>query len=288
MLGIYCNRMSHNRSTHTSKRTNMVNRPTPQRPIIDLGDTRSESFGEWLYNHRIGLIVTMVSLLLCAGYMLASRYEVELRPVEYFVEFVDEVPSAEEVERLKRQRDKLQEEIERRMAAMQNIQNKQSNEAAEKSGAEHQTQYDSDMQQMMDKIASDMATNRDAYNSGMRDIKGMGSGDGEGGNSAAKGDGDKGRFEGAVTVSYNFDNPVRHHRDLYVPAYRARGGGIVVVDAWIDRNGTVTAARIASSTNAELNEQALAAARHRRTLFRIEGTAPTSHRGTITYTFVAQ
>ena len=187
-----------------------------------------------------------------------------------------------------RQRDKLQEEIERRMAAMQNIQNKQSNEAAEKSGAEHQTQYDSDMQQMMDKIASDMATNRDAYNSGMRDIKGMGSGDGEGGNGAAKGDGDKGRSEGAVTVSYNFDNPVRHHRDLYVPAYRARGGGIVVVDVWIDRNGTVTAARIASSTNAELNEQALAAARHRRTLFRIEGTAPTSHRGTITYTFVAQ
>ena len=91
-----------------------------------------------------------------------------------------------------------------------------------------------------------------------------------------------------MTVNYSFTDPVRHHRDLYVPAYRAKGGGVVVVDVWLDRNGTVTNARIASSTNPELNSQALAAAKHSRTLFRIDNTAPQSHRGTITYTFVAQ
>jgi TonB family protein len=91
-----------------------------------------------------------------------------------------------------------------------------------------------------------------------------------------------------VTVAYNFEKPVRHHRDLYVPAYKTKGGGVVVVDVWLDRNGTVTKASIQSSTNSELNASALAAARHRKTLFRIDDTAPESHRGTITYTFVAQ
>ena len=81
---------------------------------------------------------------------------------------------------------------------------------------------------------------------------------------------------------------MRNHRNLYVPAYRSKGGGVVVVDVWIDRNGTVTTARIASSTNSELNQQALSAARNSRTLFDINNSAPAPQRGTITYTFVAQ
>lgn len=244
--------------------------------------------GEWLYNHRIGLLSAIASIVLGMVILLVSRYEVTIPPVEYIVEFVEEMPSAEEVERLKEQRDRLQEDIERRMAAMQRVQNVQSNEAAEAAGSMEQMNYDSDMQQMMDKVASDMATNRDAYNSGLGEARSIGEWGSGGGSGGKQGVGERGKFSGAVTVSYNFDNPVRHHRDLYVPAYRAKGGGIVVVDVWLDRNGSVTAARIASSTNDELNDEALSAARNRRTLFRIDDTAPSSHRGTITYTFVAQ
>ena len=280
--------MRANEQRHIPKRTNLANR-TPRRAHIDLSYVRKESAGEWLYNHRRGLIAVLIAFVLGATALLTARYDVVIRPTEYIVEFVEEMPSAEEVEKLKRQRDKLQADIEQRMAALQKVQNRQSNEMAESAGGvTEKMDFDNETKQMMDKVASDMATNRNAYNSGVREAKGIGDGGSGGGSGGKQGNGERGKFEGAVTVSYNFDNPVRHHRDLYVPAYRAKNGGVVVVDVWLDRNGTVTAARIASSTNAELNEQALAAARHRRTLFRIEQSAPQSHRGTITYTFVAQ
>ena len=287
-MTIYQDSMRANEQRHIPKRTNLANR-TPRRAHIDLSYVRKESAGEWLYNHRRGLIAVLIAFVLGATALLTARYDVVIRPTEYIVEFVEEMPSAEEVEKLKRQRDKLQADIEQRMAALQKVQNRQSNEMAESAGGvTEKMDFDNETKQMMDKVASDMATNRNAYNSGVREAKGIGDGGSGGGSGGKQGNGERGKFEGAVTVSYNFDNPVRHHRDLYVPAYRAKNGGVVVVDVWLDRNGTVTAARIASSTNAELNEQALAAARHRRTLFRIEQSAPQSHRGTITYTFVAQ
>lgn len=267
-----------------------INRRNTSRnkPLVDLNDTRRESLGEWLFSHRVGLLV-VVAVFLVSGVVLATaRYNVELRPVEYIIELVDEAPTAEEVEELKKKRDKLQEDINRRMAAIEKVKNLQSNDAAEAAGSVEQMQYDSDMQQMMDKVASDMAENRGDYEKGMREVKGIGKGGSGGGSGGTKGSGDKGKFSGAVTISYRFEDPVRHHRDLYVPAYRAKEGGEVVVDVWLDRNGTVTAARINSSTNPSLNDQALSAARHHRTLFKIDGSAPTSHRGTITYTFVAQ
>ena len=280
--------MRANEQRHIPKRTNLANR-TPRRAHIDLGYVRKESAGEWLYNHRQGLIAVLIAFIIGATALLTARYDVELRPTQYYVEFIEEMPSVEEVEKLKRQRDKLQAEIEQRMAALQKVQNRQSNEKAESAGGTTENvDYDSETKQMMDKIASDMASNRDAYDSGVREAKGIGEGGTGGGSGGKQGSGERGKFEGAVTVSYSFEEPVRHHRDLYVPAYRSKSGGIVVVEVSLDRNGSVISARIASSTNAELNEQALAAARHRRTLFGIDSSAPQPHRGTITYTFVAQ
>lgn len=255
---------------------------------VDLGATRKESLGEWLYTHRVGLIVVFVTFIFGGTWLATARYSFTLPPVEYLIEFVEEVPSEAEVEELKRKRDQLQDEIDRRLQEVQNVKNLQSNDASETSGSSSSLGHDSQTEQMMDKIASDMEANRREYESGMREVSNIGKGGKGEGAGADKGDGEKGKFSGAVTVAYNFSDPVRHHRDLYVPAYRSKGGGVVVVDVWLDRNGTVTQARIASSTNSELNQQALAAARHRKTLFKIDDSAPTSHRGTITYTFVAQ
>lgn len=272
------------------KSNNNTKKSNSYRRNILLEDTRRESLGEWLYNHRIGVMVVIIALLVGGTWLATARYSFTIPPMEYFVEFVEEVPSEAEVAELKRKRDELQAEIDRRLQEVQNVKNLQSNDAAETSGSKSQLGHDAKTQELMDKIASDMQTNRKDYESGMREVADIGKGgEGEGeGSGDNKGDGDKGKFSGAVTVAYNFADPVRHHRDLYIPAYKTKGGGVVVVDVWLDRNGTVTSARIQSSTNSELNAQALAAARHRRTLFRIDGTAPESHRGTITYTFVAQ
>lgn len=255
---------------------------------VDLGAMRKESLGEWFYTHRVGLIVVLLAIILGGIWLATARYNFTTPPVEYLIEFVDEEPTMAEVEELKRKRDELQQQIDRRLQEVQKVQNLKSNDASETTGSSGKTGYDDATEEMMDKIASDMAANRKEYESGMREVSEIGKG-GEGeGAGADKGSGEKGKFSGAVTVAYSFSNPVRHHRDLYVPAYRSKGGGIVVVDVWLDRNGKVTQARIASSTNKELNQQALDAAYDRRTLFMIDDSAPTSHRGTITYTFMAQ
>ena len=73
--------------------TQKAQTPHPQRvrhrPHIDLGDTRSESFGEWLYGHRVGLIAVIVCFMLGGIFIATARVDVVVRPIEYIVEFVE-------------------------------------------------------------------------------------------------------------------------------------------------------------------------------------------------------
>ena len=277
-----------------------VNRATGQpprprrRPHIDLGDTRSESFGEWLYSHRLGFVAVIISILVGGLWIATARVNIEIPPIEYIIEFVDQEPTPEEVEKLKQQRDKLQEEIDRRLAAVQQVKNVQSNESAEEGGAESQN-YDNETQQMMDKIASDMASNRSDYESGMREANGIGKGGSGNGSGGKKGDGKDKNFKGAVTVSYDINyisgnkKVARTARaSLYKPAYLAKEGGYVVLEVRVDRNGTVKSAVVKESANSALNEIARKAALNTGTIFNIDPNAPVSNVGTITYTFVAQ
>lgn len=277
-----------------------VNRATGQpprprrRPHIDLGDTRSESFGEWLYSHRLGFVAVIISILIGGLWIATARVDIEIPPIEYIIEFVDQEPTPEEVEKLKQQRDKLQQEIDRRLAAVQQVKNVQSNESAEEGGAESQN-YDNETQQMMDKIASDMASNRSDYESGMREANGIGKGGSGNGSGGKKGDGKDKNFKGAVTVSYDINyisgnkKVARTARaSLYKPAYLAKEGGYVVLEVRVDRNGTVKSAVVKESSNSALNEIARKAALNTGTIFNIDPNAPVSNVGTITYTFVAQ
>ncbi|MBR5770243.1 MAG: energy transducer TonB [Alistipes sp.] len=277
-----------------------VNRATGQpprprrRPHIELGDTRSESFGEWLYSHRLGFVAVIISILIGGLWIATARVNIEIPPIEYIIEFVDQEPTPEEVEKLKQQRDKLQEEIDRRLAAVQQVKNVQSNESAEEGGAESQN-YDNETQQMMDKIASDMASNRSDYESGMREANGIGKGGSGNGSGGKKGDGKDKNFKGAVTVSYDINYVSGNKKvartaraSLYKPAYLAKEGGYVVLEVRVDRNGTVKSAVVKESSNSALNEIARKAALNDGTIFNIDPNAPVSNVGTITYTFVAQ
>ena len=277
-----------------------VNRATGQpprprrRPHIELGDTRYESFGDWLYSHRLGFVAVIISILVGGLWIATARVNIEIPPIEYIIEFVDQEPTPEEVEKLKQQRDKLQQEIDRRLAAVQQVKNVQSNESAEEGGAESQN-YDNETQQMMDKIASDMASNRSDYESGMREANGIGKGGSGNGSGGKKGDGKDKNFKGAVTVSYDINyisgnkKVARTARaSLYKPAYLAKEGGYVVLEVRVDRNGTVKSAVVKESSNSALNEIARKAALNAGTIFNIDPNAPVSNVGTITYTFVAQ
>ena len=277
-----------------------VNRATGQpprprrRPHIELGDTRSESFGEWLYSHRLGFVAVIISILVGGLWIATARVNIEIPPIEYIIEFVDQEPTPEEVEKLKQQRDKLQQEIDRRLAAVQQVKNVQSNESAEEGGAESQN-YDNETQQMMDKVASDMASNRSDYESGMREANGIGKGGSGNGSGGKKGDGNDSKFKGAVTVSYDINYVSGNKKvartaraSLYKPAYLAKEGGYVVLEVRVDRNGTVKSAVVKESSNSALNEIARKAALNTGTIFNIDPNAPVSNVGTITYTFVAQ
>ena len=265
-----------------------------RRPHIDLEDTRSKSFGEWLYNHRVGVIVAVVSLVVGTILIATARIHVEVPIIEHFVEITLNDPTPEEVEKLREQRNKLQEDIDRRMAALQKVKNVQSNESAEEGGAESQN-YDNETQELMDKIASDMASNRSDYESGMRAANGIGQGGSGDGSGSKKGDGKDKNFKGAVTVSYNINyvsgkkTVARTARtSLYKPAYLGKEGGYVILDVKVDRNGTVKSAVVRESSNSALNSIAREAALNSKTLFNIDPNAPVSNVGTITYTFVAQ
>lgn len=260
---------------------------TPRRHArINLGDTRKESMGEWLFNHRIGLLVVFAVFVLAGTVLATARYHVERIDLEYLIEIIPE-----EFEEDKTPETKPQVSAEELYQRMQNVRNVASNEAAENEDSSGSSSLDEETEQLMEQVQEGMDANRSAYEQGMSSVKGTGSSGKGGGNDTGDNSSEsdkKGKYQGECTVTYRFENPVRNHNDLYIPAYTARGGGVVVLDVWLDRNGAVTNARVASSTNASLNADAIQAARNYRTRFNIDGSAPAPHKGTITYTFVAQ
>lgn len=251
--------------------------------------TRQMSAGEWLYEHRLGLCAVLVLYAVAIGAMWSARIYVEKRPAEYQIVFeAAEEPTIDELERLRRRRDELIEEIERRQFDWSQVRNVASNESSQSDASSSTPEYDAQTRELMDKVAADAAANRSEYERGMQAVGAIGSG-GEGGGGAAEGDSsEKGRFSGRVTIRYEFRSPVRSHRSLYQPAYRCQGGGEVVIAVWVDHGGKVVSARVKSwsGSDAAMKEEALYAARH--STFDIKPDAPSSHEGEIVYTFIPQ
>uniref|UniRef100_UPI003217A632 hypothetical protein n=1 Tax=uncultured Draconibacterium sp. TaxID=1573823 RepID=UPI003217A632 len=94
-------------------------------------------------------------------------------------------------------------------------------------------------------------------------------------------------YTGESNIIYYLDN--RYHLRLPVPVYLAQGGGTIIVDIKVNRNGMVTEA-IARKNNSIRDKQILLYAQEAasRTVFNADNSAPSSQKGTIQYTFVAQ
>ncbi len=94
-------------------------------------------------------------------------------------------------------------------------------------------------------------------------------------------------YTGDSNIEYHLEN--RYHLRLPVPIYLARGGGTVIVDISVSRQGRVVAAtprQNRSIADEQIYLYAQAAAQ--RTLFNADPKAPNIQNGTIRYTFVAQ
>lgn len=94
-------------------------------------------------------------------------------------------------------------------------------------------------------------------------------------------------YTGDSNIEYNLDN--RYHLRLPIPIYLARGGGTVVVDISVNRQGRVISATPRQSGSVSDQQVYLyAQAAAQRTVFNTDATAPNPQQGTIRYTFVAQ
>ncbi len=94
-------------------------------------------------------------------------------------------------------------------------------------------------------------------------------------------------YTGDSNISYYLEN--RYHLRLPVPVYLAKGGGKVIVDITVNRDGKVTEALPRKTTGVRdplIYEYARVAAL--RTVFNAEPSAPAQQTGTIHYTFIPQ
>ena len=94
-------------------------------------------------------------------------------------------------------------------------------------------------------------------------------------------------YAGESNIRYYLTN--RYHISLPVPVYLAQGGGTVIVDIKVNRQGQVTEA-VARENNLVRDKQIFLYAQEAasRTRFNSDSNAPSSQKGTIHYTFVAQ
>ena len=94
-------------------------------------------------------------------------------------------------------------------------------------------------------------------------------------------------YAGESNIVYYLEN--RYHLRLPVPVYLAQGGGRVVVDIVVNRQGEVVEAE--PQRNSAVRDKQIflyAKAAAQRTVFNVDPQAPVLQKGTIQYTFVAQ
>jgi len=94
-------------------------------------------------------------------------------------------------------------------------------------------------------------------------------------------------FKGKSNIHYSLEN--RYHALLPIPVYLAEGGGEVIVDIVVDREGKVLRAEPRQNPNiSDMTVLAYAKQAAEKTLFNEDPKAPEKQKGTITYMFLAQ
>jgi TonB family protein len=283
--------MDRNNTQHNTNRANLTKKP-PRRKSADLSFVKRESFGDWILNHVVSLAVVIAFIVVLGVSMLVINFSVERSLPQVLIEFVaeemeEDIPTLEELEELQKEKERLEREIQEKL--VQNVKNRQSNEAVKEEGGSESQVFDEEVREMMDKIDGTLRDNR-SYGGPSTAASAAGEGGEGSGEGGGKGKGKDNNFSARCTVEYSFVDPTRTAiGQLYAPAYRAEHSGVVVVTVQIDRDGNVKSAYVSKSSGySTLDEEALRAAKHERTKFNIDSSAPQRHQGTITYTFIAQ
>lgn len=265
-------------------------RPRPKRERIVLPFERRRNFdiAEWAYDHRAGLMMTVIAYLLLAIAFVSSKIVISDRtPATTIYIDMQDIPEP---------RQELTPEERRMMeAALADVRNVASNESArDDSDPERGRQgLPAEVSNSMNEMNDRLRANSEAYRQGLQSVEDMRNSR-NGAESSASGANDTGDSDtrqdlkqvGNVTVSYDLGG--RQASNLPVPAYRCEGEGQVVVAISVNRNGDVTGASVQSLTASDpcLRERALEFAKMSR--FAVDPSVPASQKGTITYLFIRQ
>ena len=257
-------------------------RPAPRRRLRLPFDDRKKDAGEWAYDHRLGLAVTVIAYLVIGIAFVAGKIAVSGRQSQNTI-----VIDLGDLARLEEERERLQQEVDRRMNEnidWRSIRNLSSNENAlnENLQDDRGTRTDQ-LNRSAEEAENRMRANREEYERGLAEARALGERKDD---DKKQNESSSSKVAGRVTVSYSLTNPVRHHRYLDKPAYRCEGGGEVVVNITVDRSGEVIAASVASGGDTCMRETALQSAKA--SIFNIDNSAPPKQNGTITYIFIPQ
>lgn len=255
-----------------------------RKPKLNLPfDNTKGDVGEWTYDNRIGICVTVIAYLILAISFVAGKIVVgERQNVQGM--YID----LKTLDMIENQRDIIAKEVQERQKMADNIdwrkiQNLVSNENAQQrdevSGQNSEfTESGKELQEVMD-------SNREAYQKGLAEEQAILNSKNSS-NGSSESERQDSKIKGSVTVSFSLTKPIRTSRHLTIPAYLCEGGGEVVVEIVVNCNGRVASADIISGGDNCMRETALSAAKRSR--FNIDNNAPPKQTGTITYIFIPQ
>lgn len=244
---------------------------------------RREDAGEWAYDHRAGLCVTIIAYLVLGIIFVGSKLTLGRADHTDGI-YID----LSEIETLEQERDRLLEEVQRNNSQIDwsKFRNLQSNDNVldERLDNDHGPKS-AELRESAADAAADMRSNREAYEQGLAEADALGRRPAEGDQSQTEQLNNDRRLSN-VTVTLSLKDPVRYRRNLVVPAYQCEGGGEVVVSITVNRAGEVIAASVVSGGDECMRSASLRAARN--STVNIDETAPVKQNGTITYIFIPQ
>lgn len=261
--------------------------PSGPPPKIDLpfAKKRKKDIGEWIYDNRETICITVIVYLVLGISILIGKLMVS--PKEDDQSLTIEVVDIDEMTKLEQELERAQ-ELNRLLNQTPDngpVKNTVSNENSTESRVREGSLSDETRKIMenSNQVMRDMERNGNEYQQGLNQIKAKRS---ENASSQKRQDA---KVQGNVTVSFSLTNPVRNSARLDIPAYKCYGGGKVVVNIVVDRNGDVVAASVdktRSTSDNCMTETAVDAALNSR--FNVDQSAPAKHSGFIIYTFVPQ
>lgn len=256
----------------------------PFEPRKNRGD-----WSDWVYRHRIGLLITLVIYLTLA--IMFVSYQIVVKPVVPTSVQV-ELEEEETTEEITEEELKEIEKMEQMMGEA--VRNKVSNDDSkfDESLRDSKNSNANEIYEEAERVQEELARSREEHERSLRDLENR--------QKSREQQREKENIErkesnkkqdsfvrGNVTTAFKLEGRTAIYIDI--PAYKCEGGGQVLVNISVNRNGKVVGANVEKATSTSdrcLISEALASARACK--FNTSQSADDPQRGTILYTFIAQ